>query len=665
MHLPSLFSQRFAEAIAQCSFASQLESPQQFSDMIRPAANPKFGDYQANFAMPIGKLVQGLNPRQVAEQELQQIDLNDRCEAPEIAGPGFINLKLSQPFLEQTMQQMISDDRCLVQKTAAPKKILIDYSSPNVAKPMHVGHIRTTVIGYCLAQTLRFLGHDVVTDNHLGDWGTQFGIIIYGYKHFGDAETVAQDPVPELAKLYRIVHHLMGYQKAKASLETLAAEIETLKTQHQAAAAEAEVAEGKEAKKKRKSAEALRRKVQATEASLQSAQESIAATEADPVMSQRAEQHPDIGTAVLMETSKLHAGDAKNQELWEEFLPHCKDEINRVYARLNVDFDHTLGESFYHPMLAGLVDDLIQQGLATESDGAICVFLEQFDSPMIIRKRDGAFLYATTDLATLKYRQDTFQPDEVLYVVDARQGEHFQKLFVVADTLKLTDAKLVHVSFGTVLGEDGKPMKTRSGSLIGLESLIDDAVDAAYQVVCDPDRVANFDPPMESTEQKAIAEAVGVGAIKYADLSHDRTSDYKFSLNKMVQLTGNTAAYAQYSYARASSILRVVGVDEAEVQQRIESNGLTITEPAERALAIQLLRFEEALQNVYQDYAPNQLVDYVYSTAEAFAKFNNQCHVKNAPSQEIQDTRLGLVVLTGRVLKQALTLLGINVVPRM
>ncbi len=324
-----------------------------------------------------------------------------------------------------------------------------------------------------------------------------------------------------------------------------------------------------------------------------------------------------------------------------------------------------MGESFYHPLLADVVSDLQGRGLATESDGAICVFLDNFDAPMIIRKKDGAFLYSTTDLATLKYRLEEFDPHEILYVVDSRQSEHFQKLFDVAKLIDLGDIKLVHVNFGTVLGEDGKPMKTRSGSLIGLEGLLDDAVAGARKVVCDPARLKNIDPPMDEAEQNAIAEVVGIGAVKYADLSHHRTSDYKFNLTKMVALDGNTSTYVQYSYVRTQSILRKANVDDAQIVGRVAKDGIVFSHPAERALALSLLKIEEALVAVYQDYAPNQLVDYIYETAKTYAVFNEQCHVLNAESEAIQATRLTLVTLSGRVLKLGLSLLGIGVVGRM
>lgn len=665
MHLPSLLTRRFADALARCEFASDLPEIDRYASMIRPAGNPKFGDYQANCAMPIGKLLAKMNPREVAAELIAKVQLDDLCDPPEVAGPGFINLRIKDAFLQDQLTQMLSDDHCLVGKSETPKTILLDYSSPNVAKPMHVGHIRTTVIGHCLSKTLQFLGHNVISDNHLGDWGTQFGMIIYGYKHFGDPVVVEKNPVPELAQLYRTVHHLMEYHKAVESVPKLQAEIQRLGELHSAAVTEAESAEGKDAKKKRKSADSLGKKVTATERALQAATGAIEATDSDPVMKQRAEDHQTIRTAVLEETSKLHSGDSENLALWEQFLPHCKDEINRIYSRLNVQFDHTLGESFYNPILGDVVADLKDRGLASESDGAICIFMDQFDSPMIIQKRDGAFLYATTDLATLKYRQEEFAPDEILYVVDARQSEHFEKLFAVANTVGLNDAKLVHVSFGTVLGEDGRPIKTRSGTLIGLESLLDDAVQAAHDVVCNPDRLVKFDPPMDDAEQRLVSERIGIGAIKYADLSHDRTSDYKFSLSKMVALSGNTSTYAQYCYARTTSILRRNDVTEQSVIDRIEKTGLTFTQPAERALGLQLLQFEEALQSVYDDYGPNHLVDYVYSTAESFSRFNEKCHVLNAETAEIQNTRLALVVLTGRVIRKALELIGIEVVTRM
>ena len=427
----------------------------------------------------------------------------------------------------------------------------------------------------------------------------------------------------------------------------------------------AKTAEGKELKKAKKSLASATRRLSASESALRSANEKIQAVEGNDELRAQAEAHPTVDTAVLEETAKLHQGDAENLALWEKFLPHCKDEINRIYDRLDVTFDHTLGESFYHPMLGNVISRLDELGLSSKSDGAVCVFLPEFDAPMIVQKKDGAFLYATTDLATMQYRLEKFQPTEILYVVDSRQGEHFDKLFAVAHHFGLADVKLVHVNFGTVLGDDGKPMKTRSGSLIGLESLLDDAVGAARQVVCNPERLVDFDPPMDESEQEMIAEAVGIGAIKFADLSHHRTSDYSFSLSKMVALDGNTSAYVQYSFARTQKILEKAEKCESDVVDLIETHGVQFTHPAERSLALKLIQFEEALQSVHKEYAPNLLVDYLLETSKAYSKFNDNCHVLRAESEAIQATRLALVTLSGRTLQLGLSLLGVNVVPRM
>ncbi|MCM2374025.1 arginine--tRNA ligase [Aporhodopirellula aestuarii] len=671
MNLSALLRKRFHAALTELT-----DQPDEYAGMIRVAADPKFGDYQSNACMPLGKKV-GQSPRDVAAKLVDTLQADDICEAPEIAGPGFINLKLRDEFLSKTLADMLSDDRVGVSVTSDPETIVIDYSSPNVAKPMHVGHIRSTVIGNALAETLRFVGHNVITDNHLGDWGTQFGIIIYGYKHFGDPDVVAANPVPELASLYRLTNQLIEYQKAKASLpklsEKLAEAESNAKTEADAAAAieSDEKASPKDKKKARKSAEAALRRVESAKADIQSTQAKIAEVDNDSKLAALAAEHQDVPAAVLRETAKLHEGDAENRELWEKFLPHCKDEINRIYDRLGVTFDHTLGESFYHDRLPGVVEMLDRLGLTTKSDGAVCVFLDGFDSPMIIQKRDGAYLYATTDLATLQYRHEVFGCDRILYVVDSRQSEHFDKFFAMAGPLGMENIELVHVSFGTVLGKDGRPMKTRSGSLIGLESLLNDAVARAKDVVCNPERLATMSPPMGEDEQNSIAEVVGMGAIKYADLSHHRTSDYRFDVDKMVALEGNTATYMQYSYARTQSILRRVAeeqnIDSIEdwITENITVDDLQLREPAERALSIALIRFEEALEGVVAGYTPNQLCDYLFDTAKAYSTFNEACRVLGNTDPVILKTRLALVVLTGRVIKQGLRLLGIGVCDRM
>ena len=660
MHLPDRLRDRFAVALQP-----MVDDPAPFAGMIRPTSDPKFGDYQSNCAMPLSKQLGGENPRQLAERVIAHLDVSEICDPPQIAGPGFINLRLRDSFLAAQMQRMLDDPRCLVEMVPEPRRVLIDFSSPNVAKPMHVGHIRSTVIGDSLARVIRFLGHSVITDNHLGDWGTQFGIIIYAYKHFADPEQVLQDPVPELAKLYRLAQQLIEYHKAVAAVprsQQQRLELQNLLSDLQAATA---VPDAKEAKRREKEIQGLQRRLEALQGELEAIDAKVSAVEADPETKRLADAHPNIDRGVLQETAKLHADDPENVDLWRRFLPHCRDEIDRIYRRLDIHFDHTLGESFYHPLLPQLVRNLEQSGLAAESDGAVCVFLPDFDAPMIVRKQDGAYLYATTDLATLEYRRREFDPHEILYVVDSRQSDHFDKLFAVAQRLGLEGIRLVHVKFGTVLGEDGRPMKTRSGSLVGLESLLDDAVERARRVVCDPTRIRQIDPPMTPAEQASVAEVVGIGAIKYADLSHHRASDYRFVLDKMVALEGNTATYVQYSYARTAGILRKAGTDISQLMQQVEQMGIDFSHPAERGLALMLLKLEEVLASVYQDYTPNTLADYMYETAKAYAVFNDHCPVLKADSEQSRVTRLVLVTLCGRVLRTGLSLLGIQVVNRM
>ncbi len=398
---------------------------------------------------------------------------------------------------------------------------------------MHVGHIRSTVIGDSLARILRFLGHHVVTDNHLGDWGTQFGMIIYGYKHFVDAAAFAQTPVPELSRLYRLVQQIISYQAAVASRPAAVDAIEKAKDKQKLT--EERAAGNKKAEKELKAAA---RGVAEAEEELNSLDRKIAQVESDAKLKALAKEHADLETRAQLETVKLHQGDAENMALWHKFMPLCIGELEQVYERLGIVFDYQYGESFYHPMLEPLVDRLVTAGLAKPSDGALCIFIEGFDAPMIVRKADGAFLYATTDLATIQYRQEHFQPNVILYVVDHRQGEHFAKLFAAAKTIGYGQIDMQHLAFGTVTGKDGKPFKTRDGSVVGLDYLLDEAVDRAYQVVCNPERLQKANLQMSEAEQRSIAETVGLGAIKYADLCHNRTSDYVFDIEQMVQLEG-------------------------------------------------------------------------------------------------------------------------------
>ena len=634
-----------------------------YAAMVRPTADPRFGDYQANCAMPMAKLL-GLAPRDVATALVQYLDVAEMCDDIQIAGPGFINLRLKSQFIDAAVSSMLKDDRLGVPLVAMPRTIIVDYSSPNVAKPMHVGHIRSTVIGDALARIYRFMGHRVMTDNHLGDWGTQFGMVIYGFKHFGNESALASSPVEELSRLYRLVNRIIEYHAAGAEIEVARASVvDVARLVDVALHAIAGAKDPKEKKALEKSHASICKKQAAATEKLDKLESIVTGATEDAVFRGLAAQHADIGQSVLNETAKLHEGDADNIALWKRFLPYCRDEIDRIYQRLGVTFDYTLGESFYHEMLGKVVEDLRVAGLASDSEGAVCVFMPEFDAPMIVRKKDGAFLYATTDLATLFYRRDQFAADEILYVVDSRQSEHFEKLFAVARRLGFADIDMQHVNFGTVLGSDGRPFKTRSGTSVGLESLLDEAVGRAMAVVCDPERSARLDPPMDDAEKQQIAAAVGHGAIKYADLSHHRTSDYKFDLQKMVSLDGNTSAYVQYAYARVNGIMQKGGVGLEEIAAF--DHAALISDPAERSLAMTLLRFGESLEQVRNDNAPNFLVDYLYETARAYAVFNDNCPVLKASDDQTTRSRLVLVATTARVLQQGLDLLGIRVVPRM
>jgi len=648
-------------------FAAALESLDpsagELADLVLPSQDAKFGDYQANCAMPLGKRLKK-PPREIAQQLVYQLDVNDLCEPPEIAGPGFINLRLKEATLIGLLQQALADDqRLAVAPTSDPRTYVLDYSSPNVAKPMHVGHIRSTVIGDALCRVLRLLGHRVISDNHIGDWGTQFGMIIYGYKHFVDEQAMETDTVAELSRLYKLVNQLVEYHDAR---------------EHKIPALQQQIAEQKkyvddlrvatmpeDPKRQKKVVQRLRQaesQLADLRAKLSDLQKKLAVVEDNPSLSELAAAHQDIGSAVLAETAALHAGDATNRALWERFLPPCMAEIEATYRRLGVSFDHTLGESFYQNRLAGVVEDLLQRGLARESDGAICVFLEGRDAPLIIQKKDGAFLYATTDLATIQYRMKTWSPDAIVYVVDHRQSLHFQLLFATARLWGYDDVELQHVRFGTVLGEDGRPYKTRSGTAVGLSGLLDEAVERAHKIVCQNDD-ARPQPLLSADERRQVAERIGIGAIKYADLAHNRTSDYVFSYDKMLAMTGNTAAYMQYSYARVRSIFAKGNV---EVQQlRASSPALLLKEPVERALALALLQFSEALQRVAADYRPNHLTAYLFDLASKYSDFFENCPVLKADSDQLRKSRLLLCDLTARTIACGLNLLGIQTVERM
>ncbi|MEL7499384.1 MAG: arginine--tRNA ligase [Planctomycetota bacterium] len=645
------FKHRFADELARL-----VDDPSNVLEMIRPAGDPKFGDYQANCAMPLSKVL-GKPSREIAADLIESIRLDDLCANVEVAGPGFINLTLKDDWIKERLTASLADERLGVPKVAEPKTYVVDFSSPNVAKPMHVGHIRSTVIGDAISKVLRFAGHNVLTDNHLGDWGTQFGMIIYGYKNFLDEPAFDASPVRELGRLYKLVRSFIDYQEAqlklpgqKESLAKLQAEIATKNEQ-------SPEGDKKAIKKHKKALNALHEKSKQLTEAIESAQKKITAIDVEPKLKELATKHPDIGNTVLLETAALHSGDQTNVELWEKFLPRCREDIQRIYQRLDIKFDHELGESFYHPMLAEVVHDLEAKGYTKESDGAICVFLDDHDAPMIVRKKDGAFLYATTDLATIKHRVDQWQADASLYVVDHRQSEHFEKLFDVARLWGFGKIELTHVSFGTVLDKDGRPYKTREGTAEGLEGLLDEAEHRALEIV------RSNSTGLDEEQLKTIATVVGIGGVKYADLSHNRTSDYRFDYDKMLATRGNSSTYLQYAYARVQGIVRKTEADVESLRKAPEP--FEFQQPVERQLAVKLLQFSEAIDSVLVEYKPNLLCSYLFELAQLFAQFFDQCSVKDAESESLKKSRLQLCDLAARTIKTGLELLGIRVLEKM
>lgn len=576
---------------------------------IKPATNTEHGDYQANVAMALGKAL-GQKPQDLAKTIISKLPANEMFEEPTIAGPGFINLRLKSAFLAKAVQSIATDLKLGIEPVTKPQTFVIDLSGPNVAKPLHVGHLRSTIIGDALVRILRFLGHTVIGDNHLGDWGTQFGILLHGYKHYRNDAAFAADPVRELARLYLHVRGL--FKKADDDEEEGPTD--------------------------------------------------------DPVKK-----------ACQEETAKLHAGDPENVALWQKFMPACLEMLRPIYERLSVKIDQALGESFYNPMLAGVVEDMLAKKIAFESKGAVVIpnakgIIPQNEEeqrkeepPAIIRKRDGAFTYTTTDLATIKYRVDTWKPDAMLYVVGAPQALHFRTLFAQAQRWGYEEIKFQHVQFGSMLGKDRKMFATRKGGVIELMSLLDEAAKLGlekYEANSADRRSHGHDvPSLNEEEKREIAEVVGVGAIKYADLCQNRTTDYVFDIDKMTGTDGNTAAYMQYAYARCRAIFRKGEVDE--MRFRTEPPQVILGHPAERTLALQLLRFPEAIDAAIADYLPHMITSYLWDLAKSYSVFFEGCPVLKAETPELKNSRLLLVDLVGRVIKQALDLLGIRTVERM
>jgi arginyl-tRNA synthetase len=579
----------------QAALTGLVPDPGKYAAMLKAAQDSRFGDYQANCAMSLKKVL-GREPMAIAQTIADRLKDDPELEPPEVAKPGFINLRLKSDWLAKQVRAMAASDRLGVEPVKAPRTIVIDYSSPNVAKPMHVGHLRSTIIGDALARLLRFLGHKVIADNHLGDWGTQFGILLYGYKHYLDKAAFAADPVRELARLYVVVR----------------GQIQKITTD-----------KGEEEEDPN-----------------------------DPVM-----------VVCREETAKLHAGDPENRALWQSFMPHCLEMLRPIYERLDVKFDCMHGESFYDPMLADVVRSLVAKGIAVESQGALVIPFGEKEPPALVRKRDGAFNYTTSDLATIQYRMETWHPDAILYVVDFRQQLHFKQLFEAARRWGYAP-HLEHISFGAVLGKDRKPIKTRAGGVPELTDLLDEAVRYAALVYDELQQERGDDRAELSDEElKQVYEVVGVGAVKYADLSQNRASDYVFDLEKMTDLDGNTATYMQYAYARNRSILRKGNADVAALREKPPLPLLDT--PEERQLALQLVRFPDALLAAAADYRPSQITAYLWDLCKSYSVFFQNCPVLKAETPELRQGRLLLCDVTARVIQKALDLLGIRTLERM
>ena len=666
MNVIKIIADRFAKALAAIGV-----EPEPYLGLIRPSQDPKFGDFQANFAMPLGKKL-GKAPRDVAADVVANFEYEDLLETPEIAGPGFINLRVKTTRLAELVQAEACDERLGVEKVANPRKIVLDYSAPNVAKPLHVGHIRSTMIGNSLSRILRFLGNDVVSDNHLGDWGTQFGMIFYGYRNFLDRKAYEESPVEELARLYRLTRQLVDYFAAKNDVDKLTKDVEfaqnALNAQKKVCIDAKEQGAPKDVlKKANKELDRLAKALDSVREKFEGAKSKIDAVENNPELVRLAEGRETIGHDVLTETSKLHHGDEQNRALWNEIIPLCQEEVDHIYERLDVKFDVALGESFYNDRLGPLVERLKDEGIARETEGAVGVFFPDQDAPMLIQKSDGAYLYATTDLATLEYRRDTYHPDAILYVVDFRQSHHFEQLFEAAKFLGMGNVELYHIKFGTVLGDDGKPFKTRAGDAVELKGLLDEAEARAYAIV----EGNNSDRPAEERfseeEMRETARRVGIGALVYADLSQNRDSDYVFSFDKMLAMNGNTATYMQYAYARVRSIFAKGAVDVATLRKEYAdgTRTLTLEMPEERALAFELVGFQAALESVVRDYRPNFLTAYLYELANKYSSFFEKCPVLRASDENVRANRLFLCDLTARTIALGLKLLGIQTVERM
>ncbi|EMD1888403.1 arginine--tRNA ligase [Salmonella enterica subsp. enterica serovar Mbandaka] len=577
MNIQALLSEKVSQAMIAAGAPADCE-PQ-----VRQSAKVQFGDYQANGMMAVAKKL-GMAPRQLAEQVLTHLDLSGIASKVEIAGPGFINIFLEPAFLAEQVQQALASERLGVSQPTR-QTIVVDYSAPNVAKEMHVGHLRSTIIGDAAVRTLEFLGHHVIRANHVGDWGTQFGMLI-AWLEKQQQENAGDMALADLEGFYR------------------------------------------DAKKH---------------------------YDEDEAFAERARNY----------VVKLQSGDAYFREMWRKLVDITMTQNQITYDRLNVTLtrDDVMGESLYNPMLPGIVADLKAKGLAVESEGATVVFLNEFKNkegdPMgvIIQKKDGGYLYTTTDIACAKYRYETLHADRVLYYIDSRQHQHLMQAWTIVRKAGYVpdSVPLEHHMFGMMLGKDGKPFKTRAGGTVKLADLLDEALERARRLV------AEKNPDMPADELEKLANAVGIGAVKYADLSKNRTTDYIFDWDNMLAFEGNTAPYMQYAYTRVLSVFRKADIDE----QALASAPVIISEDREAQLAARLLQFEETLTVVAREGTPHVMCAYLYDVAGLFSGFYEHCPILSAENDAVRNSRLKLAQLTAKTLKLGLDTLGIETVERM
>src|SRR6184192_77275 len=563
----TLLANKLSDALAKAGLPTAGE--------LTPATDARFGDYQTNAALVLGKQ-RSENPRALAEKILASIDVSDLCEPPTVAGAGFINFTLRSDAVAKKAGELLPDERLGVANAKAMKKIVIDFGSPNVAKPMHVGHIRSTVLGDALARIASFLGHEVIRDNHIGDWGTQFGMVIYGWKNLLDRQSLQRDPLAEIVRIYK---------------ET----------------------------------------------------------------NEKATSDPQVREACRQELVKLQAGDKENIDIWNECVAFSMQDFDQVYRLLDIRFDIQCGESFYNDRLPAVVDRLLKSGIAEISEGAVCVFFRDIpqlaDKPCIIRKRDGGFNYATTDVATVDYRINDLKADTVWIVTGAPQILHFRQIFEIAQR-EGYKADFRHITHGSILGEDRKLMKTRSGENVPLRELLDEACKRARKII------EEKNPDLSEADKIDIAQKIGIGAVKYADLSQYRMTDYVFSWDRMLSLQGNTAPYLQNAYVRIRSIFRKAGESAPSI------GNLMLRDPSEINLAKRLCQFAEIVPQVLNDFRPNILANYLFELANSFHTFYEACPVLKA-DEPVRSSRLALCDLTGRVLQRGLKLLGIEVPEKM